>query len=81
MLYIYTDLTCVRMLVEAGNEEAVAPAEIKSTDTSVIIYTSGTTGQPKGVPLQHRNIVAVISGSRPFFAVCIVLSDPFSKPW
>ena len=66
---------CGSLLIGAKNEEAVAPTEVRSTDTSVIIYTSGTTGQPKGVPLQHRNIVAVISGSRPFFAVRTVLSN------
>ena len=34
---------------------AVAP---KSGDMYILLYTSGTTGQPKGVMLEHRNLVA-----------------------
>lgn len=34
-------------------------------DLTSIIYTSGTTGNPKGVELTHRNIAAVVQGSRP----------------
>ena len=30
------------------------------TDIALLIYTSGTTGQPKGVMLDHRNVVAMI---------------------
>lgn len=30
---------------------------IQSTDLAYIIYTSGSTGQPKGVLIEHRNIV------------------------
>jgi len=29
----------------------------KTTDLSYIIYTSGTTGKPKGVMIEHRNVV------------------------
>jgi amino acid adenylation domain-containing protein len=32
-----------------------------------VIYTSGTTGQPKGVTIQHKNIVRLIENSAPWF--------------
>ena len=33
------------------------PVETDPDDTAVLFYTSGTTGMPKGVPLNHRNIL------------------------
>ncbi|MDO5850912.1 MAG: amino acid adenylation domain-containing protein [Methanobacteriaceae archaeon] len=39
-----------------GNTENL-PKVNKPTDLCYIIYTSGTTGNPKGVMLEHRNIV------------------------
>ncbi|QCO55739.1 amino acid adenylation domain-containing protein [Pseudorhodobacter turbinis] len=33
----------------------------KGADLAVIIYTSGSTGQPKGVALEHRNILSRIA--------------------
>jgi long-chain acyl-CoA synthetase len=41
----------VRDLIAAGSAE----------DIATVIYTSGTTGTPKGVPLTHINIMAVLS--------------------
>jgi len=35
--------------------------ESKAEDIATIIYTSGTTGTPKGVPLMHANIMAVLN--------------------
>lgn len=34
-----------------------AAAHVTPTDIAAIVYTSGTTGIPKGVPLQHRNLL------------------------
>jgi len=34
--------------------------EISEKDLAYIIYTSGSTGQPKGVAIEHRNVVAMI---------------------
>lgn len=34
----------------------------KPYDLATIMYTSGTTGMPKGVPLTHGNLVAMLSG-------------------
>ncbi|RYX81031.1 long-chain fatty acid--CoA ligase [bacterium] len=41
--------------------ESTWPAALP-TDVATIIYTSGTTGEPKGVMLQHKNIIADIEG-------------------
>jgi long-chain acyl-CoA synthetase len=32
-------------------------ATINATDTAILFYTSGTTGMPKGVPLNHTNML------------------------
>ena len=37
--------------------EESASAPIVASDTAVLFYTSGTTGMPKGVPLNHTNML------------------------
>jgi amino acid adenylation domain-containing protein/non-ribosomal peptide synthase protein (TIGR01720 family) len=32
-----------------------------------VIYTSGSTGRPKGVLVEHRNVVSIVTSSRPTF--------------
>ncbi len=44
-----------------GLYESTWPAALP-TDVATIIYTSGTTGEPKGVMLQHKNIIADVEG-------------------
>ncbi|GAB5472270.1 MAG: long-chain fatty acid--CoA ligase [Maribacter sp.] len=49
------------IFTEEGRDtlEAVK-AKIKGDDLATIIYTSGTTGNPKGVMLQHKNLMHVV---------------------
>jgi long-chain acyl-CoA synthetase len=37
-------------------------AALRPEDILTLIYTSGTTGPPKGVELEHRNLLAAVSG-------------------
>jgi long-chain acyl-CoA synthetase len=37
-------------------------AALRPQDILTLIYTSGTTGPPKGVELEHRNLLAAVSG-------------------
>lgn len=39
------------------------------SDLCYIIYTSGTTGQPKGVLLEHRNVVNYIRGAQEIYPI------------
>ena len=41
--------------------EPAAGAESSQRDLLYVIYTSGTTGKPKGVQLEHRNLVNYVS--------------------
>jgi len=51
--------------VEAGGggfDVEASVAAIEPEDTLTLIYTSGTTGPPKGVVLQHRNLLSAVEG-------------------
>ncbi|MEO5874761.1 MAG: AMP-binding protein, partial [Streptosporangiaceae bacterium] len=41
--------------------------ETEGADLAYIIYTSGTTGRPKGVPVRHESVVALLQGVRGLF--------------
>jgi long-chain acyl-CoA synthetase len=57
-IYSYNDLLSDRRYTAKDIEHFLATGSSQSTeDLLTIIYTSGTTGQPKGVPLNHRNIL------------------------
>lgn len=47
-----------RRLAGEPNLEADLIDRAKPTDVAVLLHSSGTTGKPKGVPLQHRRVIA-----------------------
>jgi len=57
------------VLDEAGDElnqlPAIAPnVAVEPKDVAYIIYTSGSTGNPKGVQVEHRNVVNFLESMR-----------------
>ena len=45
----------------------IALPVVNGDDPAYVIYTSGTTGQPKGAVIPHRNVLALITATRPIF--------------
>ncbi|GAB1821768.1 non-ribosomal peptide synthetase/MFS transporter [Herbidospora sp. RD11066] len=43
--------------------------EVTPEDLAYVIYTSGTTGRPKGVAVQHREVLTYLSGVRERFGI------------
>ncbi|TRV71531.1 amino acid adenylation domain-containing protein [Streptomyces sp. 130] len=57
-------------VVAARTAHAEAPRPPKGPgpeDTAYVIYTSGTTGVPKGVPVKHRHVQALLDGAAQVF--------------
>jgi amino acid adenylation domain-containing protein/non-ribosomal peptide synthase protein (TIGR01720 family) len=55
----------IRDTLEAHRQQAAPPPPvpteaIQPSDLCYVIYTSGTTGQPKGVMIEHRNVVRLL---------------------
>ncbi|KAI9678467.1 MAG: long-chain fatty acid-CoA ligase [Trizodia sp. TS-e1964] len=49
-------------LRKLGEDNPSDPVPPSRDDLCCIMYTSGTTGTPKGVPLQHKAVIASIAG-------------------
>jgi amino acid adenylation domain-containing protein len=43
------------------------PARVTDHDLAYVIYTSGSTGSPKGVCVEHRNVVRLFEQTEPWF--------------
>ncbi|MCP5052937.1 MAG: amino acid adenylation domain-containing protein, partial [bacterium] len=55
--------------LDASSEPTVKPSNqrnktIKPSNLAYIIYTSGTTGRPKGVMIEHKNVVRLLFNSK-----------------
>ncbi|GIO01643.1 non-ribosomal peptide synthetase [Brevibacillus halotolerans] len=48
---------------DASNPISIAQPQ----DVAYVIYTSGTTGKPKGVLIEHKNVVRLLFTSKPLF--------------
>lgn len=46
-----------------NGEHELTPVETDASDLAYVIYTSGTTGKPKGVMIEHRNVVRLLQNS------------------
>ena len=50
-------------IIEAGEDNTQAYAEVTPEDISFFSYTSGTTGTPKGAMIAQKNIASSVAGA------------------
>ncbi|GAA4199743.1 hypothetical protein GCM10022252_52010 [Streptosporangium oxazolinicum] len=63
------DAPAIRLDSEALDETGFESPEVSPGDLAYVIYTSGTTGRPKGVGVQHRQVLNYLAGVRERFEV------------
>jgi len=65
------DLPRVDMTRLAEDRSGAEPEwpEVRATDGAYVIFTSGSSGRPKGVMVEHRNVLALMLGQEDLFPV------------
>ncbi|MFD2113529.1 amino acid adenylation domain-containing protein [Thiorhodococcus fuscus] len=65
------DLPRVDMTRLAEDRSEVEPEwpAVRATDGAYVIFTSGSSGRPKGVMVEHRNVLALMLGQEDLFPV------------
>ncbi|KAJ3184337.1 hypothetical protein HDU85_001642 [Gaertneriomyces sp. JEL0708] len=48
-------------VIMVNSEMNLGDANVKETDIAYVLFTSGTTGKPKGVLVEHRNVIQAIT--------------------
>jgi acyl-CoA synthetase (AMP-forming)/AMP-acid ligase II len=68
-LEIDADVIDVVALPSSPAGDAPAPADVAAEDLALLIYTSGTTGKPRGVMLDHANLLSMCEGAREWLKI------------
>ena len=63
---VYLDDTNMRSSLEGYATDNVVVDGLASNHLSYVIYTSGSTGQPKGVKVEHVNVINYFEGAKVF---------------
>jgi amino acid adenylation domain-containing protein len=65
---IFTTLNLISIATISLNDNVIMP-DVHPTDAAYIIYTSGSTGSPKGVIIQHKNIINLMQATQKIYAI------------